>query len=186
MDPSNPTAARCVVHFAHGKESGPWGSKITRLAEVARRRGLDVESLDYADLSDPAARAARLEAACVDDTRALVLVGSSMGGWVAARASASLRPLGLFLMAPAFFLPGYPAVAPGCAAEAIEVVHGWRDEVILYEHSVRFGRQTGCTLHLVDDDHRLQHCGDVLDAIFDRFLGRVAGASAVAAGEVRA
>jgi len=31
-----------VVYFAHGKESGPWGIKITALAQVARELGLAV------------------------------------------------------------------------------------------------------------------------------------------------
>jgi hypothetical protein len=31
-----------LVCFAHGKESGPWGSKITALAQVAKRMGFEV------------------------------------------------------------------------------------------------------------------------------------------------
>lgn len=41
-----------TVYFNHGKESGPWGSKISKLAEVAHKRGFDVESIDYQDLPD--------------------------------------------------------------------------------------------------------------------------------------
>ena len=37
----------------------------------------------------------------------LVLVGSSMGGYVAARACQRLRPQALFLMAPALYFPGW-------------------------------------------------------------------------------
>jgi len=29
----------CFRIIAHGKESGPWGEKMTALAEVARKRG---------------------------------------------------------------------------------------------------------------------------------------------------
>ena len=36
----------------------------------------------------------------------LVLVGSSMGGYVSARASEKLKPQGLFLLAPAIFYEG--------------------------------------------------------------------------------
>ena len=35
----------------------------------------------------------------------LILVGSSMGGYVSTVASVSLKPAGLFLMAPAFYMP---------------------------------------------------------------------------------
>ena len=49
-----------TVYFNHGKESGPWGSKITKLADVARERGFAVESIDYRDLPDAGPRTARL------------------------------------------------------------------------------------------------------------------------------
>ncbi|MGH8540495.1 MAG: alpha/beta hydrolase, partial [Stenotrophobium sp.] len=39
--------SRNLVCFAHGKESGPWGTKITHLAEVARGHGYEVMSPDY-------------------------------------------------------------------------------------------------------------------------------------------
>jgi hypothetical protein len=35
----------CLV-FSHGKESGPWGRKITAMAALARELGLGVESID--------------------------------------------------------------------------------------------------------------------------------------------
>ncbi len=28
---------QALAHFAHGKESGPWGSKVTRLADAASK-----------------------------------------------------------------------------------------------------------------------------------------------------
>ncbi len=49
-----------LVLFAHGKESGPWGSKIKHLAAIAERLGAQVLSPDYGDLPDPDARVARL------------------------------------------------------------------------------------------------------------------------------
>ena len=39
------------VYFSHGKESGPWGSKIKRLANIAKEHGCSVDSIDYSDLS---------------------------------------------------------------------------------------------------------------------------------------
>ena len=41
------------VYFSHGKESGPWGSKIQRLASIASEHGCTVDSIDYTDLMDP-------------------------------------------------------------------------------------------------------------------------------------
>ena len=52
-----------LVVFAHGQESGPWGTKITALAEAAQALGWAVESTDYRvlpDKNDPDARVAHL------------------------------------------------------------------------------------------------------------------------------
>lgn len=162
-----------LIHFAHGKESGPWGTKITHLAEIARDHGCDVESLDYSGIVDPAERAGKLVAASTHEARPLILVGSSMGGWVVTEASRQLKPLGLFLLAPAFYLPGYPDTAPNSEPGNIEVVHGWRDDVILFEHSIRFGRRHACTVHLVDDNHRLGEKLDEVGRYFALFLEKV-------------
>ena len=40
---SQPTT---TVVFSHGKESGPWGTKIMAMAAVVRDLGLTVESVD--------------------------------------------------------------------------------------------------------------------------------------------
>lgn len=162
-----------LVHFVHGKESGPWGSKICRLAAIARTHHMLVESLDYAGMDDPVARAEKLVRSCEAATQKLILVGSSMGGWVATAATARLKPQALFLLAPAFFLPAYPPVQAACPGSAIEIVHGWGDDIIPYEHSVRFGREHACTVHLLDDGHRLQNQTLQLDELFGAFLRRV-------------
>lgn len=101
-----------LVHFMHGKESGPNGSKIVALAEVARQQGWDVASLDYSHTVDPALRLEQLRDACTGLDQPLVLAGSSMGGWVAAEASAWVDAHGVFLLAPALYMPGYPTQAP--------------------------------------------------------------------------
>jgi hypothetical protein len=66
-----------LVHFVHGKESGPAGSKIAALAQVARRRGWDVASLDYSHTMDPALRRDQLRAACRGLEQPLVLVAKA-------------------------------------------------------------------------------------------------------------
>lgn len=161
-----------LVQFVHGKESGPWGSKISHLAHIARGYGFDVESLDYAGIADGPARVEKLLAACADRP-ACILVGSSMGGWVATQASTQVKPIGLFLMAPAFDLPDYPPVVPGCAGSMIDIIHGWQDDVIPFAHSVRFGQKYGCNVHLVPDDHRLGATLEQTGQYFELFLDRV-------------
>ena len=50
---------RRLVLFAHGKESGPWGSKIQALAEIAKYYDYRVESPDYSDLPNAKSRVDR-------------------------------------------------------------------------------------------------------------------------------
>ena len=83
-----------LVIFSHGKETGPWGSKIRRLADVARSSGWRAISVDYTALTgQPDAPAGlrlqallQLLATGLPPHCQLALVGSSMGGWVSAQA----------------------------------------------------------------------------------------------------
>ena len=161
------------VYFNHGKESGPWGDKITRLAEVARGRGFEALSLDYQGLDDASARVAKLLDSNARDARPLVLVGSSMGSYVAAAASASLRPRGLFLLACAFYIPDFPIPEPVPHADFITLVHGWNDDVIPFENSVRYASKFKAALHLVDSDHRLSSQLPLIALLFDMFLAQL-------------
>ena len=164
------------VWFAHGKESGPWGSKIKALAAVAQSRGFTVESPDYSDSFDPDVRVARL-LALKPRADCLVLVGSSMGGYVSAVAARQLQPAGLFLIAPAFYLPGYEQ-EPEPRAGLIEVVHGWDDEIVPAEHALRFARRQRCPLHMLPGGHTLVERLPVLEPLFARFLEQVVAAVA--------
>lgn len=163
-----------TVCFNHGKESGPWGDKITRLAEVARRHNHTVESVDYTGIMEADARVQKLLDTDTARARPLILVGSSMGSYVAAAASASLRPIGLFLLAPAFYLPDFPQQEPIPHAELVTLVHGWKDELIPPENSIRYARRFDATLHLVDSDHRLSSQLPLIELLFDSFLQRLA------------
>src|SRR4026207_1461775 len=88
-------ASRHVV-FSHGLESGPWGTKISAMSEVAKSEGWNVDSVDYRGVTDARDRVTRLLSFCRDLRGDLVLVGSSMGGYVATSASALLHARGLF------------------------------------------------------------------------------------------
>lgn len=166
--------SRFAVYFNHGKESGPWGSKIQRLAQTAQALGCRVESLDYQGMYDPQARVEKLLASTARGERDLILVGSSMGGYVAAAASAALKPRGLFLMAPALYMADYPLWEPIAQADLLAIVHGWSDEVIPVEHSLRYARIYNAQLTLLPDDHRLVGSLDLLVEIFKVFLRSVA------------
>ncbi|MGK2944470.1 MAG: alpha/beta fold hydrolase [Desulfuromonadales bacterium] len=161
-----------TVIFAHGRESGPWGTKIRALAKVAERLGCQVISRDDRDNRDPELRVVRL----IDEVKAIdgpvVLVGSSMGGYVATVASQVVRPVGLFLMAPAFGLPGYVNQAPLPISRELTVVYGWDDDIVPVEPVLDFARKHLAMLHMVPAGHALLEQVEWLTQIFELFLGR--------------
>ncbi len=161
------------VFFSHGKESGPWGFKITRLADIAKARGCSVDSIDYTDLADPDDRVERLLKLVRAETDAYVLVGSSMGGYVSLVAAEELAAAGLFLIAPALYLPGFGRRQDYAAnAGNTEIVHGWSDDVIAPDNSIRFAREANCALHLIAGDHPLNTSIDRIEVLFELWLAR--------------
>ncbi|MBT42351.1 MAG: alpha/beta hydrolase [Idiomarina sp.] len=159
------------VIFNHGKESGPWGTKIKRLAEVAQKLGCSVESLDYEGEYDADQRVKQLQAhvhGC--SSGPLLLVGSSMGGYVATAVAGAIECSGLFVMAPAYYLGGYTNLDNLNLSCPVSIVHGWRDNVVPVENSWRFAQPMNADLHIVNDDHRLVDTLDHTAAIFERFL----------------
>lgn len=164
--------AERLVCFAHGKESGPWSRKIVRLSDVARDLGYAVESPDYRFTMNPDARRHHLEALRPVATQSLVLVGSSMGGYVSALAASVLRPQGLFLMAPALYLPGYPDEPDSCPDPTV-VVHGWHDDLVPVANAIRFAQRHAAMLHVLDAGHTLTERLDELTQLFELFLKKI-------------
>jgi surfactin synthase thioesterase subunit len=159
------------VVFSHGKESGPWGSKITRLANVAKEQGLRVDSIDYSDILDPDTRVERLLSLWGCEQEQYLLVGSSMGGYVSLVAAEQLTPRGVFQLAPALFMPGYKRQTFSYSSN-IDIVHGWSDTVVPPENSLLFAQTTDCSLHLISGDHRLNESIAVVEELFLHFLRR--------------
>ena len=167
---SKSSDAAGLIYFNHGRDSGPWATKIKRMAQVARIKGFAVESLDYSGILDADRRVDILLDSARTDMRPLILVGSSMGGYVATVASERLKPQGLFLMAPALYIEDYVVQDPLPWADTIFIVHGWRDEIIPVDHSIRFARQFHAQLHLVNGDHRLIDQLETIVCLFTSFL----------------
>ncbi len=162
-----------TVVFSHGQESGPWGTKIRAMAAMVRDMGCEAESIDYRGIADPGERVAKLLRECrsIDDN--LVLVGSSMGGHVATAAAEELGAVGLFVLAPAYYMEGYESLTPPPPVIPICIVHGWRDDIVPAENSVRFARRCNATLHLVDGDHRLTENIDQVNGYLRLFIERI-------------
>ncbi len=158
------------VCFSHGKESGPWGTKITALAAVARDRNLDVVSIDYRGIEDPHERVRRLRAHCDGLSAPPILVGSSMGAYVSLAAAAHCAARAMFLMAPAVYVPGYDQFPPPQPSCPVTIVHGWRDEIIPPANVFRFAGECRARLYVLDADHRLRDKEPELRRLFDWFI----------------
>ncbi len=163
------STSRYVV-FSHGKESGPWGHKISVLADTARAEGWQPESVDYRGIDDPGKRVAKLMDFCKELSGDLLLVGSSLGGYVASAAASHLHARGVFLMAPAIYFDGLPPLRPKPLDCPAVVVHGWRDAVIPWEHSTRLAQACGASLHLLDGDHGLHSQMTMIRYLFEHFV----------------
>jgi pimeloyl-ACP methyl ester carboxylesterase len=163
----------CTVVFSHGKESGPWGRKITAMAALARELGHSVESIDYRGMEDPTARVEKLVAAAARIPKPLVLVGSSMGGHVSAAAAARVRPRGVFLLAPAFYMPGFEAYTPQDVPCPTTLVHGWHDDIVPVENSIRWAREHHAALHVLNSDHRLEDKIEPICTLLRTFLAEI-------------
>ncbi|MFV0544157.1 MAG: alpha/beta fold hydrolase [Marinicella pacifica] len=168
------------IIFSHGKESGPDGGKIRALSAIAVDLGCTYESVDYRDLPDePDKRVQRLVkriSACDDD---IILVGSSMGGYVSVSAvcdvadnnkSLKQRLQGLFLMVPAVYLPGYGRQDFSVELPKMSIVHAWGDDVVPYENSLKLAQQHHAEYHVFAGGHRLSEPLERVKKVFADFV----------------
>lgn len=164
------------VIFSHGHLSSPDSTKIQRLAPLARQRGFAVEAIDYRDQrDDPLGRIERLSDRLAELDEVPVLVGSSLGGIVSVAAAERHPVAGLFLLAPALYLEDrLPEMTVRETyqpqAQHIAVVHGWHDDIIPWQHSLRFANSSSAALHLVDAGHQLGECLPTIAVLFEDFL----------------
>jgi pimeloyl-ACP methyl ester carboxylesterase len=114
VPPAHGRARELRFAYLHGFASGPWSFKGRRLAESFANEGLRLElpdlnlpSFDELTPSGMLAAVDALDAASGTEAPCWAFIGSSLGGWVAAR-WAELHPhrvARLLLLAPAFDLP---------------------------------------------------------------------------------
>ena len=165
-----------TVVFSHGQESGPWGTKIRAMAEKVRALGCSADSIDYRGIADPTERVRKLLRECADIREPLILVGSSMGGHVATAAAETLGAIGLFVLAPAWFMEGYEHLTPAPPSMPICIVHGWHDDIVPVENSVRYARNCSATLHIVNGDHRLTNNIGAINVYLEQFIKTITSA----------
>ena len=163
-----------TVVFSHGQESGPWGTKIRAMADCVRGMGCEADSIDYQGIADPTERVTKLVDECGAIDAPLVLVGSSMGGHVATAAASPLHAAGLFVLAPAYYMSGHEELTPNPPGMPTCIVHGWRDDVVPVENSIRFAKSCNAELHVLDGDHRLTDNIDEINYYLRRFIEKIA------------
>lgn len=159
-----------TVYFFHGALSSPQSVKIGRLKAIAETAGYDTLVPDHSTIRDPEERLTDMREREHDAD--CILVGSSMGGYVATVLSATYQPKGLFLMAPALFMLGYEEQTLTPHADHTEIIHGWHDAIIPVDNSIRFAREHNTTLHLLDGEHNLRANLDTVADLFTLFLQR--------------
>ena len=161
------------VIFSHGKESGPKGKKIERMSAIAKRYGFNTLSVDYRPSINPDERVIKLVHILEKEVEPFVLVGSSMGGYVSLVASEYAQPLGIFLIAPALGLNGYNRNNFSFEGN-VEIVHGWKDDVVPFKNSITYAESTKSKLHLLNCNHTVSDALGDLCVLFETFLKRYA------------
>lgn len=167
---TKPTKA---VIFSHGLESGPTGNKINYLSGIAKEAGYLTFSVDYRGIDSPTQRVEKLLQFSDTKYDTLVLVGSSMGGYVSTVASSTLKPQGLFLLAPALNIGHYPLQNPMPHSKKTLIVHGWQDAVIPVEDSIQYAKNHTIPLHILVSNHRLENVLPEIGDLFRQFLTNI-------------
>ncbi|QJB56704.1 alpha/beta fold hydrolase [Pseudodesulfovibrio sp. zrk46] len=166
---------QATLIWCHGSLSQPWGDKSKALSEIAANAGLTLDAPDFQSMENPDDRVEFLVESLQDAPGPVILTGSSMGGYVAAAAAKQLDVAGLFLLAPAFYLPGYAIHVFSNLPETISVVHGWQDDVVDVDGSIRFSKQHRADLHILPDGHRLSESIPTIGTLFSHFLEKFTG-----------
>lgn len=163
------------IIFSHGKRGNPNSFKMSKLMAIAEKMGYKTTSLDYTSTKDPDERLEILLKYFKEDgyDGDYLLVGSSMGGYVAMVGSETIKPKGCFLLCPALYIKGYDVKEYEIQSDMyVEIVHGWKDMTVLPEMSERFSRETHCSLHLIDTDHAMEDSMEYIGYLFEAFLKR--------------
>ena len=145
--------------FIHGQDSSSQTYKATLLRAI-------YPNMLVPDFDGPLKRRMAQLAPILGDLAGWVMVGSSMGGLMAALwACAHPRQVRrLILLAPAIHLPEFAACAPLLDVPVV-IFHGWQDTVVPIEpvRAVAERAFRKLSFHAVEDDHRLHATAAAID-----------------------
>lgn len=186
-----------TVIYSHGRKGSPWyGFKIEALRPIALKMGINMISIRYPEEMPVEEMEDKLFNVIKDDVNVpgdLVLLSSSRGAYISTRISQKIidlfeteevrmdddktlpkrHLLGQFLIAPAFYIkPDYypdqnPTPATGMKTT---IVHGFDDNVIDCENSIKFAKLFKSQLYLIEGGHRMNSQRDRLCLLFESFL----------------
>lgn len=159
-----------TVYFFHGSHSSPKSTKIQHLKQIVLTKGWTVEIPDHSDIRSADDRVADMLSRDYPVDEKTILVGSSMGGYVGTILSQHIKPVGLFLLAPAFYIPNYQEQNPIPFTDNTAVIHGWHDAVVPLANSMRFARQHATSMHILDGYHNLHENIDMIADLFTIFI----------------
>jgi pimeloyl-ACP methyl ester carboxylesterase len=148
------------ILFIHGSDS----TGQTYKAEVLRKHFPQLISPDFT--GPLAVRLAQMES-IIEDQTGWTLIGSSLGGLMAALFAAQHpgQVRKLVLLAPALNLSEFSRHMPKPVDVPTILIIGKNDDVIPVERVEQLARRIFTNLQYlsVDDDHRLHHTADILD-----------------------
>lgn len=159
-----------IVIFSHGREGSPSGTKSKILEKIARELHYEFLAPDYTSIENPDDRANKLIEIVNSMESPIILAGSSMGGYISTVVSNTIKCAGLFLIAPALYMPNYKVQLYPTNANTVYVRHGWQDEIIPVENSIKFAKSINCELKVVNDNHRMSKTLLDLQNSFRNFL----------------
>ena len=157
-----------LIIFSHGKKGSPNGIKIGELSKIAHEFNYKTLSIDYRNCKNADERIEKLEQNIKENKSInLILVGSSMGGYISTVVAKKFKLKALFLMCPAFYLKGYTHQNFKPITNNIFIIHGNEDETVPFQNSVSFTKKFNSKLLLVKDNHRLSKS---IEAIKNEFI----------------
>lgn len=189
-----------TVVYSHGRNSSPWhGYKIEVLRPIILTMGMNIVSVRYTENMSIVEMEEHLFNIVKDDINVpndLVFLSSSRGAYISTHIaqkvidfynneslkydkpqSGNILPprnvIGQFLIAPAFYVQ--PNYYPDQSIKTTEnltttIIHGFEDEIVSFENSIKFAKQCKSELYLIKGDHRLIAQRDKLCVLFENFL----------------
>jgi pimeloyl-ACP methyl ester carboxylesterase len=148
------------ILFIHGSESN------SQTYKAAILRGI-FPGIIIPDFTGPLEeRMAQLKA-IIGDTSGWTIIGSSLGGLMAALFAAQHpgQVRKLLLLAPALTLPAFSEYSKSSINIPTIIIHGTQDDVVRLEPVRELAGKIFDNLayHVVDDDHRLHKTAETLD-----------------------